>query len=158
MLAAYSDIVMQETVVGAVVKAKLEKCRVSAQQGNEETLYIRHGEGFDDYRTIIEIGVAHNLVHKGGAWLEWSSPKDDLHVKVQGMDRFRRTMAEKEGAMQKLYDQVIPYLGSTVTPVEDEEAIDIDGEEDLDELSQMLATVGEEPKVEDGENGEVDGV
>jgi len=135
---------IQERVIGAVIKAKLEKCRVSAQQGNEETLYIRHGEGFDDYRTLIEIGIAHNLVHKGGAWLEWSSPKGDTNVKTQGMDKFRRQMMAEEGAMQTLYDQVMPYLGSTVTPVVDDDDLVYegdDGDDDLDELTEMLANV-----------------
>lgn len=140
---------VQERVIGAVVKAKLEKCRVSDQQGNEETLYIRHGEGFDDYRTIIEIGIAHNLVRKGGAWLEWHSPKGDMHVKIQGMDKFRRKMMTEEGAMQTLYDQVMPYLGSTVTPVADDDDLVYEGDDELDELSEMLANVGaSEPEPE----------
>lgn len=135
----------EDKVIGAKIIAKLDKCKISSQQGNEETLYIRQGEGFDDYRTIIEIGIAHNLVKKNGAWIEWHSADGEHSHKVQGMDRFRQKMIDEDGAMQALYDQVIPYLGATVTPIEEEvdgEDPEIGGDEDIEELGEMLSAVG----------------
>lgn len=133
----------EDKVTGAKIVAKLDKCKVSPQQGNEETLYIRQGEGFDDYRTIIEIGIAHNLVKKAGAWIEWHSPDGTHGYKRQGVDSFRRALIQADGAMQALYDQVIPYLGATVTPIEEEDDDEPPaGDEDLEELGQMLAAVG----------------
>jgi len=111
----------EDKVVGAVIKVKLDKCKVSPQQGNEEVMYIRQGEGIDDYRTIIEVGIAYGIVKKGGAWIEWASPDGAHHVKRQGMDRFRKTMLETEGAFQALYGQILPYLGATTTPIEDDD-------------------------------------
>ena len=132
----------EDKVIGAKIVAKLDKCKVSPQQGNEEILYIRQGEGFDDYRTIIEIGIAHNLVKKSGSWVEWYSADGTHSFKKQGIDPFRRALIQADGAMQALYDQVIPYLGATVTPIEDEDYEPEVGDEDMEELGKMLAAVG----------------
>jgi len=113
---------IEDKVVGAQIKVKLDKCKVSAQQGNEEIMYIRQGEGIDDYRTIIEVGIAYQIVKKGGAWIEWTSPDGSSNVKCQGMEKFRREMIDEPGAFQVLYEQILPYLGATTTPVEEEES------------------------------------
>jgi recombination protein RecA len=128
--------ITEDRVTGAQIKVKLDKCKVSPQQGNEEVMYIRQGEGIDDYRTIIEIGVAHNIVKKSGAWIEWTNTKTDETYKTQGMEKFRKCMIETEGAMQALYEQVLPYLGATVTPVEDE----ADADEDLSAMFDALSS------------------
>jgi len=127
--------IVEDRVTGAQIKVKLDKCKVSPQQGNEEIMYIRQGEGIDDYRTIIEIGVAHNIIKKSGSWIEWANPRTDEAFKCQGMEKFRSTLIETEGVMQVLYEQVLPYLGATVTPVEDEEG---DGDADLSAMLDAL--------------------
>jgi len=43
----------------------------------------------------------------------------------------------------------MPYLGSTVTPVADDDDLVYEGDDELDELSEMLANVGaSEPEPE----------
>ncbi len=98
----------EKYVFGSKVKAKLDKCKVSSQQGNEEVFYIRQGEGFDDIRTIIEVAIAHNVVKKAGAWYTWVN--GDMTVKAQGMDDLRDQLMGIEGSFDELYERIEPFL------------------------------------------------
>ena len=130
----------EDRIVGAVIKAKLDKCKVSPQQGNEEKLYIRHGEGIDDYRTLLEVGIAHNVVKKSGSWFEWVDPASGTSVRCQGMDTFRKKMVTTEKAMDTLLQQIMPFLAATVTEVEEEDEGDGETHDlDMDDFELMLS-------------------
>lgn len=101
-----------DRVVGSRIKAKLDKCKVSPQQGNEEVFYIRYGKGIDDLRSIIEIGIAHKLIQKSGSWFSWIDPQGEEH-RAQGMEKFRGGFDEKPQMAKILEKQVLPYLGAS---------------------------------------------
>jgi recombination protein RecA len=129
----------EERVTGAVIKAKLDKCKVSPQQGNEEKFYIRWGEGIDDLRSLIEIAKAHGLVRKSGAWLYWTDPEGEEHGK-QGMERFRAMFAEDERYQKVLERQVQPYIASNGSPVLDDDD-ELDGEDTSAELAEIMGSI-----------------
>jgi len=143
-------------VVGAKIRVKLDKCKVSRQQGNEEDVYIRWGYGVDDLRSLIEIGVAHRLVRKDGSWFTWVTP-DGEEIRYQGMENFRGFFVERAEIRKTLERQVRPYMtvrSSDHEDIMDEEEVFVGGS-DLKtndaEIQDILASISteappEEPK------------
>lgn len=132
-------------VVGAKIRAKLDKCKVSPQQGNEEDFYIRWGLGVDDLRSLIEIGIAHKLVRKEGAWISWIDPDGEQHKK-QGMEKFREFFDTNHEARRILERQVKPYMasGGSDDGHDDEDEPDLFGAEsfaDDGELKDILSSI-----------------
>lgn len=124
-----------ERVVGGVIQCQVIKCKLSKSQGRKEVFYIRWGEGIDDLRSVLEIGIAHGVIKRGGAWLSWEKP-DGTSVKVQGVNPFRDHLKKNPADVQVLYNAVIPFLGNA--------EIDEDALEDLGDIEEMLATEAEE--------------
>lgn len=148
----YSAVVNKsaDRVVGCRIKAKLDKCKVSPQQNNETVFYIRYGEGIDDLRSLIEIGIAHKLIKKAGSWFEWIDP-DGESVRFQGMEKFRGAFAQDEKMRRILEKQVLPYLGASGS----EEDVDEDDEfgnealQDDEELKEILSSIDSNTDDED---------
>lgn len=103
---------VEKVVVGSKVKAKLDKCKVSPHQGHEAVFYTRHGEGFDDIRSVIEVAIAHNAIKKSGAWLTWANPGGE-EIKARGVEDFREQVLAQRTAVDVLYEQVEPFLLGT---------------------------------------------
>jgi recombination protein RecA len=146
----YSAVVNKsaDKVVGVKVKVKLDKCKVSPQQNNETMFYIRYGQGIDDLRSLIEIGIAHKLIKKSGSWFEWLDP-DGEKVRLQGMEKFRAAFDEDAKLKRILEKQVLPYLGSTgsTSPGEEneedeDELFGADSYQNDEELKQILSSIG----------------
>jgi len=132
----------EERVTGAIIKAKLDKCKVSPQQGNEELFYIRWGEGIDDLRSMIEIGISHKIVKKAGAWIGWMQP-DGEELRMQGMEKFRKAFMADKALQKALEKQIKPYMaGSGATDDEDEsEVFEGEGIVDDAELAEILGSI-----------------
>lgn len=141
-----------DKVVGVKVKAKLDKCKVSPQQNNETTFYIRYGEGIDDLRSLIEIGIAHKIVRKSGSWFEWVDP-DGNKIRYQGMEKFRGSFAKDPGMQKVLEKQVLPYLGSAGTKndneSDEEELFGGDSFQNDDELKEILSAISSDAEAGD---------
>jgi recombination protein RecA len=137
---------MDERVIGGIIRCKVIKCKLSRSQGREEKFYIRWGEGIDDLRTVLEIGIAHGLVKRSGSWLTWNSPKGE--VKYQGTNQFRKYLIENEDQFDSLYQKVIPFLGTA--KVAEEELEDLP--EDVEELmgAALLEELSEGPDLSEG--------
>ena len=119
----------EQRVVGAKVKAKLDKCKVSPQQGNEEEFYIRWGEGIDDLRSLLEIALAHRLAHKSGSSFSWTAP-DGTPIKKAGIDKFRQVFMDDPKLAKALEKQVRPYMGAKMSATTEDDDDD-EGDEDL---------------------------
>ena len=133
-----------DRVVGSKIKVKLDKCKVSPQQGNEEVFYIRYGEGIDDLRSLIEIGIAHKLIRKSGAWFYWTDP-EGTEIGKQGMEKFRGLFADDPKLQKILQKQVLPYLGAAGTPGDEpEDELDLFGADvfqNNEELKEILGAI-----------------
>jgi len=114
---------------GAVVRLKIDKCKVAGSQGLEDDLYIRFGEGIDDIRSVIETASSHGVVKKGGAWLTWER-KDGTEIRGQGMSKFKEEIAQVEGAWPELYKAVMVAMSSgkveNIPQPEEDDFADID--------------------------------
>jgi recombination protein RecA len=126
-----------ERVVGGVIQTTVIKCKLSKSQGRKEVFYIRWGEGIDDLRSVLEIGIAHGVIKRGGSWLTWTKP-DGTPVKVQGVNPFRDHLKKNPEDVQILYNAVIPFLGDAQVAEEDME--------DLGDIEEMLAAEADEMK------------
>jgi recombination protein RecA len=136
----------EERVTGAIIKAKLDKCKVSPQQGNEELFYIRWGEGIDDLRSMIEIGISHKVITKAGSWISWNKPDGD-ELRMQGMEKFRKAFLADKKLPKALEKQIKPYMaaGGTAAEEEEEEVFDGEGIVDDQELQEILGSISGEP-------------
>lgn len=136
----------EESVGGAVIKAKLDKNKVASSQGCEQTFYIRWGTGIDDIRSIIDIAVSHNIIKKGGAWYTWVKPNGDSQ-RFQGMNQVWDYFAADPKLFDMLYQQTLPKLGQAAVYVKTENHADGSGDDEADLMADMLA-IGQEPAPE----------
>jgi len=112
------------------IKAKVVKSKISMSAGNEAQFFIRWGSGIDDIRSLIEIGLAHHVIKKSGAYLKWTTSEGE-EVSGQGKDKFRDKVLSDEKYIDLLYESVLPHLTNTTPADEDyDESLDEDEFED----------------------------
>lgn len=116
-----------DTVLGTQVRAKLDKCKVSDSAHKEVDFYLMSGEGVDNVRTILELGIKTGVVKKGGAWYTWQS--GDGEVRGQGLNNFKEQLTDEHIA--SIFAQVKPYLADPKNSSSDDEA------PSLEELANM---------------------
>ena len=90
-----------ERPTGIVVRAKLEKCKVGATQGNECDFYIRFGEGIDNISSYIDVAISYGLIERKGAWHYYQNTKGD-RVSAQGAENLRQQLMEDPESMDLL--------------------------------------------------------
>lgn len=129
-------------VVGIKVKARLDKCKMSAQQGNEEYFYIRWGKGIDDIRSLIDIAVSHKVIKQSASWFQWVKPDGEV-LKCQGAERLRDKFEETPKLFEALRKQLLPFL----SPEKDEddsvklEKFEDDEEQEFDNLENEIGSI-----------------
>ena len=102
---------MEDQKSSGVVRAKIEKSKISDAQGKEQDFYIRFGFGIDDVRSLIDLAARHGIVKKSGAWYIWETPDGD-EVRGQGIEKFRFKL-EDSGNFESLKDSVSHILSGT---------------------------------------------
>lgn len=138
---------MEDVSYGGVIRAKLEKCKVSSAQGAEQDYYIRWGTGIDDIRSMIDVATNHGIIKKGGAWLTWNKP-DGTQSRWQGVDKMRQDIINSPADIKLLTSQALPLLsagsGSRLVDSNEEEATpgDAGGLDDLDDVLSAVSSVG----------------
>ena len=125
-----------EAIVGSVIRAKIDKCKVAPTQGAEADFHIRFGEGIDDVRSIIDIAAAHGIIRRAGSWISWERGTRES-IKSQGIEKFRRALVENEEAWEELYKVTSDRMTSTgvgIVEEPEEEEVDLS---DLDDLALL---------------------
>ena len=110
---------MVETVKGNIVRATLDKCKVSDSYKHECQFYLMNGMGVDNERTVLDLAITVGTIKKGGAWYTWSDPSSGQEYKGQGLDGFRNLLPEDW--LGTMFNQVRGYLSSTSTSTETKE-------------------------------------
>jgi recombination protein RecA len=124
---------MEDQKSSGVVRAKIEKSKISDAQGKEQDFYIRYGYGIDDVRSLIDLASRHGIVKKSGAWYIWETP-DGEEIRGQGIEKFRFRL-EDSGNFENLKTLVLPIIaGKSVNPPEEAE----DGSEVLDDIKNIM--------------------
>lgn len=119
----------EEQPVGGVIRVRLDKCKLTANQGWEAEFYIRQGSGIDDVRSIIDIAQRHGIVKKSGAWYGWERGKGD-EIRGQGADNFQAALLASKGGWSELYkltlDKLMNASGDNIPIPEDDDFEDLD--------------------------------
>lgn len=112
-----------ERFTSALVKAKVDKSKVSNSQQREAEYHITFGEGIDNVRDLIAVGTNHGIINKGGAWYTFERA-DGSAIKSQGTEAFKRDILNADGVYEELATRVLEAVRSglnSATPVKDEE-------------------------------------
>lgn len=94
-------------------RAKVIKNKVAPPLKQAE-FQIRFGEGIDRATEVIDLGVMHGLIRKGGAWYSADVPDDNgeiVEVKGQGKESFRALLLDSIPAMSYLETAIREKLG-----------------------------------------------
>jgi len=95
-----------DTVVGNRVRAKLDKCKVSDSLKHEVEFYLISGNGVDNTRTVIELGISTGVISKKGAWFSWHGPNGE--IRGQGLNNFTKQLSDED--IGTIFGQTKPYL------------------------------------------------
>jgi recombination protein RecA len=101
---------MIDTVKGNIVRATLDKCKVSDSYKHEADFYLMNGMGVDNERTVLDLAISTGVVKKGGAWFTWADPSSGQEYKGQGLEGFRNLLPSDW--LSTMFAQVKPYLTS----------------------------------------------
>jgi len=113
-----------ERFTSAVIKAKIDKSKVSNSQQREAEFHITFGEGIDNARDLIAVGSAHGIVVKSGAWYGFEMT-NGTEIRSQGAPSFKQDILTTAGAYEELAEKVLTAIRaggkSSVTAILDEE-------------------------------------
>ncbi|MFA5060240.1 MAG: recombinase RecA [Candidatus Omnitrophota bacterium] len=94
-----------EEFVGNRVKAKIVKNKVAAPFRDAE-FEIMFKEGISYVSDILDLGIAHEIIQKSGAWLSYENEKIG-----QGRESARQYLKENPKILQKIEKQIREKLG-----------------------------------------------
>lgn len=129
---------------GNKTKVKVVKSKVDAKQGASAEIFIRYGQGLDDYYTTIESAVAHGLVRKSGAFFEYGD------TRLQGREKFRSWLQSSDAKFAKLQSELLVAIRSQLssTALDDSE-----GDEEQNDIDALLvAATGDGDEVDHDED------
>ena len=132
---------MIETVKGNIVRATLDKCKVSDSYKHEVDFYLMNGVGVDNERTVLDLAITVGVVKKGGAWYTWADPTSGTEYKGQGLDGFRGKLPDNW--LNVMFNQVRGYLTSKKKEdepqiVEKESKLSGDALDAMNELDELF--------------------
>ncbi len=114
--------------VGQVIRANLDKCKVSDAAQKSADFYIKFGLGIDDCHSILDIACSHKVVKQAGAWISWGEHK--FQGTAQTLDFLRKNKKE----FIELYKATIPYLKDSKLAHGQEIETSMDEDNALDDL------------------------
>ena len=95
-------------MIGSETKVKVVKNKVSPPF-REAIFDILYGEGISRQGEIVEMGVAHKLIDKSGAWYAYKGEKIG-----QGKDNAREFLRSHPGLAQEIETKIREAASSTV--------------------------------------------
>lgn len=104
----------EDKPIGQWVQAKLDKCKVSAQQGAESLFFIRFGEGIDNLMSLMEIAKVHKIIQQSASWYTWVTPSGE-EAKFQGEEKLYAHIKSDPIRVATLEKQIRPHLTGAIT-------------------------------------------
>lgn len=112
---------------------KVVKTKVDAKQGHTANIFIRYGQGIDNFYTVIESAVVYGLVKKGGAYYEYGD------TRVQGREKFRSYLKSNPKAFDKLEEDLLSAIRiQSSGSVDDDDSGAVEDDDDL--LEGLIST------------------
>jgi recombination protein RecA len=100
-----------EEVIGSETRVKVVKNKM-APPFRVADFDILYGEGISREGEIIELGVAHRIVEKSGAWYAYKGDKIG-----QGKDNAREYLKENATVAREIENRIREAVGVTAAPV-----------------------------------------
>lgn len=148
---------------GNHTQVRIIKSKIDAKEGWTADIFIRFGQGIDDYYSVIETAAFNKIIKKKGAWYTF---KDE---QFQGRDKLRTYLMEHPKEFKELQGQVLAAIRSERDDVEPDEAggvlvsmaeemgmdpDDFASDDDMDEdgLADFYGHMGNDGEAGDGES------
>lgn len=112
--------------VNLTVRVKVVKNRIDKPY-KSGPVYIRFGEGFDNYQSIAELALTAKVVKKSGAMYTFSKGDEEI-FKVNGKEKLRELLAQEGREYQELRSSLVFQEDEEVK----QEAMLEEGEDELD--------------------------
>jgi recombination protein RecA len=103
-----------EEIVGSRVKVKVVKNKV-APPFREAEFDIIYGEGISRLGSLVDMGVAHRIVEKSGAWYSFGGERIG-----QGRENAKRFLGDNPAMADEIEGKVRAALGIAAIPTEAE--------------------------------------
>jgi recombination protein RecA len=120
------------TIKATVIKNKIDRPYLTAP------IFIRFGEGIDNVRSIIELGMNTKVIAKNGPFYTFKH-NDETIVKAQGKEQLWQTFTDNEKAFEKLQSSLV-FKQDEKTKVEYQD----DPDELPDEMDDMLSNIADD--------------
>lgn len=127
---------------GNLVQIKVVKNKLDSKQGQTGEVFIRYGQGIDEYITLIESAVPRKIITKDGSGLSYGAHK------TKGREAMRRYLMENPKLFAEIQQKVTAALLAAAP-----EALKDDEVEDEDILAEMGKELGDD-QLFDSEGGE----
>jgi len=108
---------------GQHTQAKIIKTRLDSTAGHTTDLFIRYGQGIDNYYSLIESGVANRIIKKSGSTLSYGEHEE------RSKEKFRDYLCKNHGIFEEIKRKVL-------VAVKDDEPVD-----DISDEESMISTV-----------------
>ena len=137
---------------GNVTDVKVIKSKVNAKQGHSCQVFIRFGQGIDDYYSVIETAIVQKLARRDGAKYTIGDQS------FLGKDKFRQFLVSNPKVFEALRSKLMQLVSSTGTTIATDEELSEDdvlldavtGDfEDTDDIAAAAEAATEEAVVED---------
>jgi len=119
------------TIKATVIKNKIDRPYFQAP------IFIRFGEGIDNVRSIIELGMNTRVISKNGAFYTFRH-NDEIVVKAQGKEALWQSFTDNEKAFEKLQSSLV-FKQDENTKIQYQN----EGNELPDEMDDILSNVAE---------------
>ena len=129
---------------GNKTQVKVIKSKVDAKQGHTAEIFIRFGQGIDDYYSIISTGLSYGIIKKGGSYYDYG----DHHI--QGREKFRSLLMDNPKLFEEVREKILKAIRSQASDA-------IIEDENEDELEDLITSVSDED-LEAGINSEAEEV
>lgn len=106
---------MEERPYGSLTCVTIKKSRVSDSAGRQENFYLRHGQGIDNFRSVLDLASIYKIVQKAGAYYKYGE------YSWQGIEPARAFLMKNPEVYQAIFNAIRPIMAPRVEEVEEEE-------------------------------------
>lgn len=124
---------MEERPYGSLTCVTIKKSRVSDSAGRQENFYLRHGQGIDNFRSVLDLASIYKIVQKAGAYYKYDQ------YSWQGIEPARAFLTKNPEVYQAIFNAIRPIMSPKVDEAEvEEDEQEGNSDIDLDDLNMLL--------------------
>jgi recombination protein RecA len=125
---------------GNVVQVKVVKNKIDRTQGSVGEVFIRYGQGLDEFFSVIECAAARKIVRKDGTYLTYGE------MRFQGREKFRTYLMQNPKTFDDLRSSVVKAMQEA-----ERVALEPDEIDDDDIISNLQRDLGDDAIFDGGD-------